>query len=126
MSLSESRVHATLPASDFARAKEFYKDKLGLTPVRDTPGAAFYEFSDGSRFVLFPSGGAASGTHTQMGFTVTDLKTEVAALQAAGVEFEEYDTPTFKTVNGVAENEFVKSSFFWDSERNLIGMVEFK
>lgn len=126
MTLSDARVHTTLPASDFARAKAFYTDKLGLTVSQETPGGAFFEFSDGSRFVVFPSAGAASGSHTQMGLTVADVEAEVAGLQAAGVQFEEYDTPTFKTVNGIADLETLKSAFFKDSEGNLIGMVEFK
>jgi catechol 2,3-dioxygenase-like lactoylglutathione lyase family enzyme len=59
MGLTQARAHATLPASDFERAKDFYARKLGLTPFPDTPGGAFYEAGDGDRFLLFPSAGVA-------------------------------------------------------------------
>ena len=85
MALTEARLHTTLPVSDFARAKDFYAQKLGLTPVSDTLGGAFYETADGNRFLLFPSAGAASGTHTQMGFRVDDIAAEVAGLKDRGL-----------------------------------------
>jgi catechol 2,3-dioxygenase-like lactoylglutathione lyase family enzyme len=43
MGLTQARAQATLPASDFERAKDFYAQKLGLTPLSDTPGGASYE-----------------------------------------------------------------------------------
>jgi catechol 2,3-dioxygenase-like lactoylglutathione lyase family enzyme len=78
--LMPRRERATLPVSDLQRAKDFYADRLGLTPSSETPGGAFYDCADGTRFVLFPSRGAASGTHTQLGFAVTDIAAEVAEL----------------------------------------------
>jgi catechol 2,3-dioxygenase-like lactoylglutathione lyase family enzyme len=59
-------VAATMPAQDFERAKSFYSEKLGLTPVREGPGEAVYDVN-GMEFVIFPSSGKASGDHTQMG-----------------------------------------------------------
>jgi catechol 2,3-dioxygenase-like lactoylglutathione lyase family enzyme len=124
MGLTQARVHTTLPASDFARAKDFYEQKLSLTPVSDTPGGAFYETDDGDRFVVFPSAGVASGTHTQLGFRVSDIAAEVAALKDRGVVFEEYDLPGFKTENGIAATGDGRAAFFKDSEGNLLGLVQ--
>jgi catechol 2,3-dioxygenase-like lactoylglutathione lyase family enzyme len=36
--LAELEIHATIPASDLARAKKFYQEKLGLTPAGNIPG----------------------------------------------------------------------------------------
>ena len=124
MALTEARLHTTLPVSDFARAKDFYAQKLGLTPVSDTPGGAFYETADGNRFLLFPSAGTASGTHTQMGLRVDDIAAEVAGLKDRGVVFEEYDVPGFKTENSIATTGEIKAAFFKDSEGNLLGLVQ--
>src|SRR5690606_38431698 len=78
-------------------ARAFYADKLGLAPVEERPGGLLYRCGSGL-FALFDSRGAPSGSHTQMGIEVSDLRAAVAALRARGVQFEEYDAPGFKTV----------------------------
>src|SRR5947209_20285297 len=93
--LSNGRFHATLPCSDFERAKTFYAEKLDLHPAEEQPAGAFYEGAGGTRFLLFPSAGAATGTHTQMGFTVDDIDATVAELRSRGVQFEVYEFPGF-------------------------------
>ena len=124
MSLSEARVHAALPASDLERAKNFYEQKAGLTPKGETSGGLIYEGAGGTRFLLFPSFGAASGTHTQVGFLVADAEAEVAELRSRGVVFEEYDLPGFKTEGGIITDGETRSAFFKDSEGNLVGLVQ--
>jgi len=121
--LQDAPIHATLPCSDYARAKAFYADKLGLTPVEETPAGAFYE-SGGTRFFLFPSGGAASGTHTQMGWRVDDIEPVVRELTERGVRFEEYDFPGFDKDTRIAHTGPVRSAWFKDSEGNLLGIVQ--
>jgi predicted enzyme related to lactoylglutathione lyase len=121
--LSEFPVHPTLPAKDLVRAKAFYEQKLGFQPVEDVAGGTMYE-AGGIRFLVFPSGGVASGSHTQMGWRVPDLEAEVKALRARGVVFEEYDFPGLKTVGGVATTPGGKAAWFKDSEGNLLGLVQ--
>jgi catechol 2,3-dioxygenase-like lactoylglutathione lyase family enzyme len=122
-------VAGRLPARDLMRARRFYSEKLGLEPVEERPGGLRYQCGSGS-FGLFESAGAASGTHTQMGFEVDDLDATVATLRARGVVFEEYDLPGLRTVNGVAEiagnypskGRGEKAAWFRDSEGNLLGV----
>ncbi|MGH7685664.1 MAG: VOC family protein [Candidatus Dormibacteria bacterium] len=121
--LANANYHATLPASDFERAKAFYAEKLGLTPSSDVPGGAFYE-SNGTRFLLFPSGGVASGTHTQLGFTVDDIAATVNDLKQRGVQFETYDFPGFDKATGISSAGGVQSAWLKDSEGNLLGIVQ--
>jgi catechol 2,3-dioxygenase-like lactoylglutathione lyase family enzyme len=116
------RVGTTLPAQDIARAKAFYRDKLGLTPTQENPAGLLYELEAGTGFGLFPSSGKPSGTHTQMAIEVEDVEQSVKDLQAKGVKFEEYDTPMLKTVNGVADMGGTKGAWFKDSEGNLIAV----
>ncbi len=122
--LADSRFHTTLPCSDFQRAKAFYAEKLGLQPVDEQPAGAFYEGRDGTRFLLFPSSGAASGSHTQMGFTVDDIEATVRELRDRGVTFEAYDFPGFDKETGIADTGPVRSAWFKDSEGNLLGVVQ--
>jgi catechol 2,3-dioxygenase-like lactoylglutathione lyase family enzyme len=129
--LADSRVATRLPARDFERAKRFYFEKLGLTPVEERPGALLYDCG-GSSFAVFESAGAPSGTHTQMAWDVVDIETTVAALRARGVVFEEYDLSGLKTVNGIADIEGnypskgvgERGAWFRDSEGNVLGLGE--
>ena len=129
--LTDAQVATRLPAKDLERAKRFYAEKLGLQPVEGRPGGLLYRCGSGY-FGLFESAGAASGTHTQMGWEVGDIEATVAALRARGVVFEEYDLPGLKTVNGIAEIEGnypskgvgERAAWFRDSEGNVLGLGE--
>jgi catechol 2,3-dioxygenase-like lactoylglutathione lyase family enzyme len=127
--LQDGEAVTRLPARDLERARAFYAEKLGLEPVEERPGGLRYRCGN-SFFVVFQSAGAASGTHTQMGWEVADIEATVAALRARGVVFEEYDLPGIKTVNGIAEiagnypskGVGEKGAWFRDSEGNLLGV----
>lgn len=119
--LSDAEAAATIPASDFERAKAWYSEKLGLKPEEEDDEGAYYRCG-GSRFLLFPSMGAASGTHTQMTWEVQDIEAEIADLRSRGVVFEEYDYPNLKTENGIAVTGRIKGAWFKDSEGNLLAI----
>jgi predicted enzyme related to lactoylglutathione lyase len=122
--LSQARIHATIPAQDLGRARTFYESVLGLKPASVAPGGIFYEVDNGSRFLLFPSSGRASGGHTQLGFTVDDIEAEVGALRQKGVTFESYDMPQFDVAASIASFPGIRSAWFKDTEGNLLGMVQ--
>lgn len=118
-------VYAMLPAADLGRAKRFYAEKLGLTPTSEAPGGMIYHCGGKTRFLVYPSQGRASGTHTQMGWTVDNIQTEVTGLKARGVVFEEYDLPNLRTVNSIATTGRIKTAWFKDSEGNLLSLVQY-
>ncbi len=122
--LRDCLVHATLPVSDLQRAKQFYADKLGLTPADEQPGGLFYAAGGGTRFLLFPSTGRASGGHTQMGWRVRDIDATVRDLTERGVIFESYDFDAFDPETRIASHGDVRSAWFRDSEGNLLGLVQ--
>jgi catechol 2,3-dioxygenase-like lactoylglutathione lyase family enzyme len=120
-----NQTYAKLPAHDVERARAFYANKLGLTPFGEHDGHLFYGVG-GCYFMIYPSGGAASGTHDQLGFPVDDLESAVAALLSEGVIFEEYEPPLGASViNGVMDFGGVRSAWFKDSEGNLLSIAEF-
>jgi catechol 2,3-dioxygenase-like lactoylglutathione lyase family enzyme len=121
-----NRAYAKLPAREVERARAFYADKLGLTPFGEQDGHLFYELGGGTHFMVYPSGGAASGTHDQIGFAVDDVESMVAALRSNGVIFEEYEPPLgASATDGVMDFGGVKAAWFKDSEGNLLSIVEF-
>lgn len=130
--LQNAAVVSRIPAQDLQRARTFYADKLGLKPTEERPGGLLYRCGRGE-FALYQSSGAASGSHTQMGWEVDDIHTTVEQLRARGVVFEEFDLPGLMTVDGIAEvsgNYPSKGglgelgAWFRDSEGNLLGLGE--
>ena len=124
MNIWETAVaEATLPAKDLKRAKSFYVDRLGLS-VQSEDETGVHFVVGGSRFRLFRSSGSASGSHTQLALMVRDIATQVEALRARGVTFEEYDYPTLKTVDGIADLGYARAAWLKDSEGNLLGIAQ--
>jgi catechol 2,3-dioxygenase-like lactoylglutathione lyase family enzyme len=123
--LHDAVAYATIPSKDMSKAREFYEDKLKLTPAGEmSDGSVFYRCKDGSRLTVFPSTGASDGSFTQLSFLVKDVEAEARDLQSRGVVFEEYDMPEFKTVNGIATAGEFKGGWFKDPDGNLISIGE--
>jgi mannose-6-phosphate isomerase-like protein (cupin superfamily)/predicted enzyme related to lactoylglutathione lyase len=117
--------YAKLPARDVERARAFYADRLNLTPFGEHSSHLFYEVG-GSHFMVYPSSGAASGTHDQIGFAVEDVESMVARLRSNGVVFEEYEPPPgASATDEITDFGGVKAAWFKDSEGNLLSIVEF-
>ncbi len=128
--LAHAEVQARLPCQDLDRARRYYAEKLGLEPVEEREGGLRYRCGS-TVFSLFASTGAASGTHTQMGWKVDDIEAAVTELRRRGVEFERYDFPDLTTVDGITDIPGAYPSdggigeravWFRDSEGNLIGL----
>lgn len=122
MQLNTHHAYATIPASDLMRAKDWYKDKLGLTPSTEDPFGLFYRLGDGSAFMLYPTPNAGKAPNTLMSFSSDDLKSDVRDLRGRGVVFEEYDMPGLKTVDGIAEMGQMHAAWFKDSEGNILAI----
>jgi len=118
-------LHATLPASDVARAKKWYSEMLGLTPKsEDEFGGARYE-TGGAEFLVYQSSYAGTNQATSAGFTVDDFDEVIDQLRARGVQFEEVDFGEMgKTVDGViaSPDGTMKSAWFKDSEGNILAV----
>ena len=112
--------YGKLPAQDIGRARRFYEEKLGLSPLREHNDHLHYEVGT-MRFVLFPSKGRPSGTHDQLGLVVDDLASTMAELGSKGIAFEDYSG---LTDNGVATFGPMKAAWFKDSEGNLLSLAE--
>jgi catechol 2,3-dioxygenase-like lactoylglutathione lyase family enzyme len=108
-----------------ARARAFYADKLGLKPYREHADHLYFEVGR-TTFIIFPSTGAPSGAHDQLGLIVDDVESTVARLQSKGVTFEKYPAPPGASMkNGTMDRGSMKAAWFKDTEGNLISIAEF-
>jgi catechol 2,3-dioxygenase-like lactoylglutathione lyase family enzyme len=122
--LSASQIIAYVPVSDLARARQFYEGSLGFKPLETSEAGVMYESGKGSKFFVYKSEGAGTNKASTAFWDVPNLEAEVADLRKRGVVFEEYDTPGYRTVNGIATGYGVKSAWFKDTEGNILAIAQ--
>ncbi len=127
MSLSDSKVSATIAVSDLQRAKEFYEGKLGLTSSGGSEEAqvATYACGDGSELIVYASEHAGKATATVATWEVSDLEQLVDELSARGIEFEQYDEPLKTDERGILRSEEGLVAWFKDPDGNTIAVGQF-
>lgn len=122
--LTDADVTTMLPVKNLDRARRFYEDCLGLKPGELRPDGKFVYAVGGSRLALFPKQDGTKADHTAISFKVFDIDASIKALQRAGVAFEDYDFPDFKTVNHVCVLGAEKAAWFKDTEGNYLCIHE--
>jgi predicted enzyme related to lactoylglutathione lyase len=121
--LSDGTVTANMPASDLKRAREFYAEKLGMTPTNEFEGVfLLYETAGGTQFSVYETEFAGQAGHTVAQWHVDDVDEVVSGLKAKGVTFEQYDDmPGVTWEDGVATMPGMgKAAWFKDSEGNIL------
>jgi catechol 2,3-dioxygenase-like lactoylglutathione lyase family enzyme len=120
--LNNGTVTANIPAADLARAREFYADKLGLTPSYEMEKLfLLYKTAGGSSFSVYETQYAGQAGHTIAQWHVEDVAAEVSELKAKGVKFEHYDMPGVEWHDDVASMaEMGRAAWFKDSEGNIL------
>jgi predicted enzyme related to lactoylglutathione lyase len=124
--LSNSKVEANIPAGDLKRARDFYADKLGLTPSEEFGEEALaYRTAGGTSFNIYRTEYAGQAGHTIAQWHVDDIESEVRDLKAKGITFEVYDMPGVTWDGEIASLEGVgRAAWFKDSEGNTMCIDE--
>lgn len=123
--LTHAPATTILPVRDLDRARNFYQQRLGLTPMGlQQDGKFLFALGHGGTLALFPKPEGSKAEHTAVSFKVDDVTREIRALEAAGVVFEDYDLPGFKTVGHVCVLGSEKAAWFKDTEGNILCLHE--
>jgi len=122
--LTQAPITAMLPVKDLGRAREFYEQKLGLTPAGLQPDGKFLLRCNGTTLALFPKPEGTKAEHTAVSFKVDDIVAEIRDLKARGVQFHDYDFPGFKTIEHVAIVGADRAAWFSDPEGNILCVHE--
>jgi catechol 2,3-dioxygenase-like lactoylglutathione lyase family enzyme len=119
-------VSAVLISTDLEASQAFYLDKVGLELSPETiENHLLFECGDGTTLLIYGRGSGNKADHTQVRFWTTDIDRDVAELAERGVEFEEYDTETFKTVDHVVTTAGIgRSAWFKDPDGNTIALFQ--
>lgn len=103
---------------DVARARDFYRDILGLTHLFDAPGMAFLDCAGLRLMLTVPESGEFDHPTSVLYLDVADIAASHAVLAGAGVVFE--GEPHFVADLGDRD---LWLAFFRDSEANLLGLM---
>ena len=124
--IRDNKISAVLVSTDLDRAQRFYQDKVGLTLSPETiKNHLVFEGRDGTSLLIYGRQSPGKADHTQVRFWSADIDKDVAELAANGVEFEEYDTVTFKTVNHIVTSAGIgRSAWFKDPDGNTIALFQ--
>ena len=124
--LGQNRISAVLVSTDLATSEHFSQDKVGLTLSPETiKNHLVFEGGDGTTLLIYGRGSGNKADHTQVRLWSRDIAADVAALADRGVEFEEYDSETFKTVDHVVTTPGIgRSAWFKDPDGNTIALFQ--
>lgn len=124
--VANNRISAVLVSTDLERSQRFYETKVGLTLSPGTiKNHLLFECGDGTTLLVYGRGKGNSADHTQVRFWSTDIARDVAGLAANGIEFDEYDTETFKTVDHIVTAAGIgRSAWFKDPDGNTIAVFQ--
>jgi catechol 2,3-dioxygenase-like lactoylglutathione lyase family enzyme len=124
--LSNNRISAVLVSTNLDKSRDFYENKLGLPLSSQTiKNHLVFECGNGTTIVIYGRGAGNKGDHTQVRFWTSDVDADVKALVERGVVFDDYDSPTFKTVNHVATSPGIgKSAWFKDPDGNTLALFQ--
>lgn len=124
--LSDCTPIATLPTADFARARKFYEDTLGLTPAKEggeEMGGIMYKCGGGQLFV-YQSEYAGTNKATAVTFDVSDDKfdAEVDSLRKKGITFQTFEYEGMEWKDDVMIAGGMKAVWFNDPDGNIINV----
>lgn len=122
--LQDFPMYAYIPASDVARARQFYETKLGFKPKQETDEGVVYECGAGTACFLYATPNAGTSQASQAFWSVADVDREIEALKARGVVFEDYDMPGEKSAAGAITAGGAKAAWFKDSEGNIMALIQ--
>src|SRR5947207_11883506 len=98
--LGNRRISAVLCSTDLVRSQEFYEQKVGLKLSPETiKNHLLFECGGGTTLLVYGRTAPNLADHTQVRLWSEDVAADVRELGDRGIVFEEYDFPTFKTVD---------------------------
>ena len=126
--LGKSDATPMLAVKDVDRAKQFYRDTLGLKPTSEDGDKWFMLKSGDTDITVYKSEFAGTNKATALTFEVDDIDSEVQELKGKGSFFEHYELEGLqpKGEGDIYEGEGMKTAWFKDPDGNILSLMEEK
>jgi catechol 2,3-dioxygenase-like lactoylglutathione lyase family enzyme len=122
--LSRYNIIGFVTIVDVARAKEFYRDTLGLQLMSEEPPFALVFDANGIMLRLGMGKELPSTSGTVLGWQVPDATRAVSDLQQAGVRFERYDHMQQDELGIWTAPTGAKVAWFKDPDGNVLSISQ--
>lgn len=121
--LNTAKIVAFVPIRDSQKSRPFYESVLGLRFVSDDPFALVME-SNGIMVRLAKTPNFTPAGFTVMGWEVSNIEEEVAALQKKGVAFEKFPGLKEEESGIWAAPGGAKVAWFKDPDGNILSLSQ--
>ncbi|HEY1800372.1 MAG TPA: VOC family protein [Terriglobales bacterium] len=121
--LASKKIVAFVPTTDYANAKSFYADVLGLTLISEDPFAMVFD-ANGIMLRVVKAGKFTPQQFTVLGWEVTDIDTIVLGLAKNGVTFEKYGMPGQDERGIWSAPGGAKVAWFKDPDGNVLSVSQ--
>jgi len=122
--LESSSIIAFVPATDLARARDFYEHTLGLRFVEQNDFACVFD-ANGTMLRITAVSEVANPGYTVLGWRVADIEVAVQDLTLNGVKLTRYDGMD-QDVNGIWTTPGGdKVAWFIDPDGNSLSLTQF-
>ena len=122
--LSNYNIIAFVSIVDVERAKEFYRDTLGLRLVSEEPPFALVFEAHGIMLRLGMAKELPPPRGTVLGWQVPEIIAAVKDLERAGVRFERYDSVRQDDLGIWTTPSGAKVAWFKDPDGNILSLSE--
>ena len=123
--LQSDSIMAFIATATPGLAREFYRERLGLTLVEENQFALVFD-AGGTMLRVQKVKEVRQAQYTSLGWQVPDIEAKVNELEKAGVKFERYNFP------GVDEKGIwtppgsnTKVAWFKDPDGNILSLTQF-
>lgn len=121
--LAQSDLVAFIATTDVARARDFYRETLGLTLVADTPFAQVFD-ANGTMLRVTPVPSWSPPPFTLLGWRVADIGSAARGLAAKGVAFQRYPGMQQDEDGVWSTPDGSKVAWFKDSDGNTLSLTQ--
>jgi catechol 2,3-dioxygenase-like lactoylglutathione lyase family enzyme len=109
---------------DLQKAKEFYRDKLGIELSEEKMGILKLHFKGGSEVIIYPKPNHEPATFTILNFPVPDVEMVVDELTKLGITFEQYGEPIKTNEKGILKGNGPDIAWFKDPAGNILSVLQ--
>jgi catechol 2,3-dioxygenase-like lactoylglutathione lyase family enzyme len=122
--LGSSKLVGFVATRDAARAKAFYRDRLGLRLVSEDSFAVVFD-ANGTMLRVTPVREIALAQYTVLGWEVTDIVAKAKELTKAGVKFERFEAFMKQDELGIWDAPGgARVAWFKDPDGNLLSISQ--
>ena len=107
---------------DLQKARQFYREILGLTVRNGAPGTMSLEIAGGTHIFVYEKPDHIPATYTNLTFPVPDVEAALDALVAKGVKFQKYEGME-QTPKGIFTQAGPQIAWFTDPAGNTFAIV---